>query len=596
MHRRSATRQRRSIVHGIAVASSTPLEGDETMSLFSSLQLASNALQAQSIGLQVVGQNIANVNTPGYSRAEMNLAPAATQRVGRLLLGLGVDVQSIKQRIDEHLNERLRSATADRVGGDIQQSTYSQLEGIINELSDTDLSSSMNAFFGSIAQVLSQPASVSVRNLAMLQGQTLAGDINRLASRATEVRDDLNEQVAEMAPDINRLLSQIAGFNVKIATAEGGGSLGSDAVGLRDQRSQALEQLAQLIDIQTQEQSSGAINVFAGGDFLVFEGVNRQVKVENTQVDGLNVAKLLISETDSPIVSASGKLAGLSDARDSIVGSFLGKLNDFTKSLAFEFNKVFSSGQGLSGYSQVTADQPVLNVDAPLDAAGLAYRPVSGSFNVLVHDKQTNLTRTTRINIDLNGLDDDDTSLTKLVTQLNAVDGVAASIDPNGKLIIKSLSPTTDLAFGDDTSGTLAALGVNTFFTGTTAATLGINAAVRNDPSKFAASRSGIDGDTANAVDLANFSDRILDTANGRSISQFYEQVVGEVTQGSAVAKSVATGFQTFEDTLRGQQLAVSGVNIDEETISMLGYQRAYQASARFIQTINELLNLLTNL
>jgi len=583
-------------VHGIAVASSTPLEGDETMSLFSSLQLASNALQAQSIGLQVVGQNIANVNTPGYSRAEMNLAPAATQRVGRLLLGLGVDVQSIKQRIDEHLNERLRSATADRVGGDIQQSTYSQLEGIINELSDTDLSSSMNAFFGSIAQVLSQPASVSVRNLAMLQGQTLAGDINRLASRATEVRDDLNEQVAEMAPDINRLLTQIAGFNVKIATAEGGGSLGSDAVGLRDQRSQALEQLAQLIDIQTQEQSSGAINVFAGGDFLVFEGVNRQVKVENTQVDGLNVAKLLISETDSPIVSASGKLAGLSDARDSIVGSFLGKLNDFTKSLAFEFNKVFSSGQGLSGYSQVTADQPVLNVDAPLDAAGLAYRPVSGSFNVLVHDKQTNLTRTTRINIDLNGLDDDDTSLTKLVTQLNAVDGVAASIDPNGKLIIKSLSPTTDLAFGDDTSGTLAALGINTFFTGTSAATLGINAAVRNDPSKFAASRSGIDGDTANAVDLANFSDRILDSANGRSISQFYEQVVGEVTQGAAVAKSVATGFQTFEDTLRGQQLAVSGVNIDEETISMLGYQRAYQASARFIQTINELLNLLTNL
>jgi len=566
------------------------------MSLFSSLQLASNALQAQSIGLQVVGQNIANVNTPGYSRAEMNLAPAATQRVGRLLLGLGVDVQSIKQRIDEHLNERLRSATADRVAGDVQQGAYSQLEGIINELSDTDISTSMNNFFGAIAQVLSQPASVSVRNLAMLQGQTLAGDINRLASRATEIRDDLNDQVAEMAPDINRLLSQIASFNVKIATAEGGGALGSDAVGLRDQRSQALEQLARLIDVQTQEQSSGAINVFAGGDFLVFEGVNRQVKVEHTQVDGLNVAKLLIAETDSPILSSSGKLAGLADARDNIIDGFLGKLNDFTRSLAFEFNKVFSSGQGLSGYSQVTADQPVLNANAPLDAAGLAYRPVSGSFNILVHDKQTNLTRTTRINIDLNGLDDDDTTLTKLAAQLSAVDGVSATIDPNGKLVIKSLSSTTDLAFGDDTSGTLAALGINTFFTGTSAATLGINAAVKNDPSKFAASRSGIDGDTANAVDLANFSDRLLESSNGRSISQFYAQLVGDVTQGSSVAKSVATGFRTFEDTLRGQQLAVSGVNIDEETISMLGYQRAYQASARFIQTINELLNLLTNL
>ena len=96
----------------------------------------------------------------------------------------------------------------------------------------------------------------------------------------------------------------------------------------------------------------------------------------------------------------------------------------------------------------------------------------------------------------------------------------------------------------------LAALGINTFFTGTSAATLGINAMIKNDPAKFAASRSGIDGDTANAVDLANFSDRLLDSADGRSISQYYEQLVGDVTQGSAVAKSVATGFKTFEDTL----------------------------------------------
>lgn len=87
------------------------------MSLFSSLQLTSNALPAQSIGLQVLGQNIANVNTPGYSSATTVFTPAPTQRVGNLLLGLGVEVDSIKQIVDEHLNSRLRAATADRVGG-----------------------------------------------------------------------------------------------------------------------------------------------------------------------------------------------------------------------------------------------------------------------------------------------------------------------------------------------------------------------------------------------------------------------------------------------------------------------------------------------
>ena len=121
------------------------------MSLFSSLQLATNALHAQSIGLQVVGQNIANVNTPGYSRATTVFTPAPTQRVGSLLLGLGVEVDSIKQIVDEHLNSRLRAATADRVGGEVQENAYGQLEGIINELQDNDLSTSLNNFLGSIS-------------------------------------------------------------------------------------------------------------------------------------------------------------------------------------------------------------------------------------------------------------------------------------------------------------------------------------------------------------------------------------------------------------------------------------------------------------
>lgn len=566
------------------------------MSLFSSLQLATNALHSQSIGLQVVGQNIANVNTPGYSRATTVFTPAPTQRVGNLLLGLGVEVDSIKQIIDEHLNSRLRAATADRVGGEVQENAYGQLEGIINELQDNDLSTSLNNFLGAISQVLNQPESVSVRNLAVLQGKTLAGDINRLASRAGEVRDDLNSQIADLEPDVNRLLQRIAELNVKIATTEGGGSLGSDAVGLRDQRSEALQKLSELIDIKTQEQTSGAVNVYAGGDFLIFEGTYRQVETIHTQENGLNVAKLQIQETDAPLTASTGKLAGLIDARDNIVAGFMENLDGFAKTLSFEFNKVFSSGQGLSGYTSLTAENVPSNADTPLDAAGLANIPVNGTFNVVVHNKQTDLTKTTQIRVDLNGLDGDDLTLNKLVAQLNTVDGVSASLDSRGRLVLASSSPNSEFAFGDDTSGLLASLGINTFFTGSTASDLGVSRVMTADPSKFAASRSGIDGDTQNAVAMAGFADRLLDSADGKSISDIYDQLVSGVTQGSAVAKSVAEGFRTFETTLKGQQLAVSGVNLDEEAVSMMSYQRAFQASAKFISTINDLLELLTQI
>ena len=566
------------------------------MSLFSSLQLASNALQAQSIGLQVVGQNIANVNTPGYSRAEVIYTPAPTQRVGGLLLGLGVEVDSIKQRIDEHLNERLRAATSDRVGGEIQEDAYAQLESIIGELQDTDLSTSLNNFLGAISQVLNQPESVSVRNLAMLQGKTLASDINRVSQRALEVRNDINEQITSLEPAVNRLLARVAELNVQIATTEGGGSVRSDAVGLRDQRNVALQQLSELIDIKTQEQSSGAVNVYAGGDFLIFEGTYRHIRVDYSQDEGLDSAGLIIDETDAKISSSTGKLAGLLDARDNILKNFLSTFDDYAKSLTFEFNKLFSSGQGLSGYTSLTSTYAATDANAALDAAGLTFTPVNGSFKVLVHNKQTNLTQTTVINVDLNGLDDDDTTLTKLKDQLDAIDGVAAAIDARGRLVLTSESPTSQFSFGDDTSGVLAALGVNTFFTGTDARTMGVNSIIAADPSKFAASRSGIDGDTKNAELMAQFTTRRLDSVGGKSIAEVYDQMVGGVTQGAAIAKSVAEGFRTFETTLQGQQLAISGVNLDEEAVSMLSYQRAFQASARFVATINELLDLMTKI
>src|SRR5262245_33157395 len=136
------------------------------MSLFGSLQLANNALRAQQVGLQVVGQNIANANTPGYIREEVNYVPAPTQRKGDLLLGLGVQVDSIQQKIDEFLAERLRGASSDRASAGSKEEVWLQLEGLLSELGDTDLSTSLNDFFNSVNEVLNQPESASVRNLA----------------------------------------------------------------------------------------------------------------------------------------------------------------------------------------------------------------------------------------------------------------------------------------------------------------------------------------------------------------------------------------------------------------------------------------------
>src|SRR5262249_48251521 len=149
------------------------------MSLFSSMQIAGTSLRASQIGLQVVGQNVANANTPGYIREEVVLAPAPSQQFGSLQLGLGVQVQGIVQRVDQLLEQRLRSATSDRSASDVEEQTFQQLESLANELGDNGLGKSLSDFIGSVNEVLNQPQDASTRNLTALRGQTLASDINR---------------------------------------------------------------------------------------------------------------------------------------------------------------------------------------------------------------------------------------------------------------------------------------------------------------------------------------------------------------------------------------------------------------------------------
>jgi flagellar hook-associated protein 1 FlgK len=186
--------------------------------------------------------------------------------------------------------------------------------------------------------------------------------------------------------------------------------------------------------------------------------------------------------------------------------------------------------------------------------------------------------------------------LDDLTAQLSQIAGIFAQTTADGRLQLSATGQDTEFAFSNDTSGVLAALGLSTFFTGSNARDLGINDIVRQDPTKFAASKGGIGADTANAELLAAFLDRPLASQNSASIGVLYDRLTSDVTQGSAVAKSVADGAATFATTLTGQKLAASGVNIDEETINMLGYQRAYQAAAKYIATLNELLQILVQL
>jgi flagellar hook-associated protein 1 FlgK len=564
------------------------------MSLFGSVQMAGNTLQAMQIGLQVVGNNISNANTPGYVRQEANFVPAGVQKQGALILGLGVKVNSITQQIDKFVQARLVGARGDTSNASVQNQTYKDLETLLNELSSTtDLSSSLTGFFNSIDDVLNTPGAAT-NNLAIGKGVSLTQDIANLHDRVADV---LNDRVDSDADQINNLSEQIRQLNVKISSIEGGNSSASEAGGLRSQRQTAVDSLSQILGIQVQEQPSGGLNISVGGELLVFEGQRNAVEVKSGAQNGTASDVIQFANSHAAVNSGTGELQGLYTSRDQIIGGFLTKLDGFAKTLAFEFNKVYSQGQGGVGFSNLTSQSAVSDPTAALDNAGLAFTPQSGYFNIIVRTKsddpnQPSAPKTTQINIDLDGIDGD-TTLKDLAKQLNDVDGISASVTSAGKLQINRDSPDIDFAFSGDNSGVLASLGINTFFTGSTAATLGVNSELIgiDNATKFAASTGGVGNDFQNAVNLAGLLDQPLDSTGGTSISDQYTQIINQVTQGSAVASSIVDGYQQFQSSLEGQGQAVSGVSIDEEAVNMMTLQRIYQASAKYISTISELLD-----
>jgi flagellar hook-associated protein 1 FlgK len=142
----------------------------------------------------------------------------------------------------------------------------------------------------------------------------------------------------------------------------------------------------------------------------------------------------------------------------------------------------------------------------------------------------------------------------------------------------------------------LAALGINTFFTGSAAGDIGVQDTLRIDAGKLAVSQGGVGRDTANGERLAVAMTTPLESRGGQTLVNIYEKWMGDTAQSSSLAKAIAEGYRSFHATLESEHLGLSGVNLDEEAVDMITFQRTYQAAAKVISTINELLELLVNL
>lgn len=569
------------------------------MSLFGAVQSASNSLRVTQLGLQVVGNNIANVNTPGYIRQELVQVTAPGYKAGGVIIGQGVIAQGVQQKLDTFVVDRMRQVQSQLSYQEQLESTNSQVESLLNELSDTDLSSSFSRFSNSFQDIANQPGSESVRSLALQRGRELASQFKNLSNSMSEITSRSTQEIRGVADEINKITDSIAKLNIRIVEMEGGALSSSDAVGLRDERLKALDDLSQLVDVTASEQANGAVTVLVGGDYLVADGIPRTVQAVNaSSTDGEDGASVEIrfADTDAKLNVSGGKLRGLYESLNTARESgFQGKLDSLARDVIRVVNRIHSQGQGTRPFSSITSESTVNKPLAALEQSNPEFDIDNGSFQIQIKDAKTGVTKTQEILVKQQGLASD-TSATQLVASIDAIDGLSARLTNDGRVEIKGDSDAIQFSFANDTSGALAALGINTFFTGDSANSIEVRAGLVADPTQLAVSKNGVGNGADNALQIAEAFTKSSDLLGGRSLSGIYDALVSDTTREINTQRGVTDGLRNFHQTLEAKHLGSSGVNLDEEAVKMMLFQRSFQATSKLVSTASEMLDALVNM
>jgi flagellar hook-associated protein 1 FlgK len=312
-------------------------------SLSDVLNIASDGLSAQTAGMAATGQNVANVNTPGYSRVSANIESTQT---GDTFAG-SVQVSGVVRSYDQFTFGNLLTQQGMGGAADARSEALNTAQATVAPSSGGTIADSVNSFFSSLTTLESSPSDTSAREGVLQSAQNLAQTISTTAAGLTSQRSALLQQAQGVATSLNGELQQIATLNGQIAQATAQGSQPTD---LQDQRDSLISQVSGQIGGQVVEEPSG-ITLLAAGTALV---TGTQASTVSVGLDTSGNLQILASQSggasmDITSNTNSGSLGGIREARDTDIPSFSGQLDQFAYNLATSVNAVQSSGYGLDG-------------------------------------------------------------------------------------------------------------------------------------------------------------------------------------------------------------------------------------------------------
>jgi len=310
------------------------------------LEIGKRALLAQQLSLNLTGHNIANVNTPGFSRQGAIMSSNMPMITTLGSLGTGVEVTEVRRLRSMFLDQQYRSESHKLGQWSFLNQTWTQVESIFNEPDETALSGVMDNFWNSFQDLANNPESESARVAVREQASILTNSFHHLSGQLKDLRNSLNHDIDTKVDQINNVSAEIADLNQMIATAELTGNTAND---LRDRRDLLVDQLSQWVNVSILEQDNGTFTVLMGGMSIVDGNSSLDIAVE-TQSDGSTViSRVYFQGSGIDVNNPGGELEGILEARDHIVVERQEELDILARQLVSAVNEIHRAGYGKNG-------------------------------------------------------------------------------------------------------------------------------------------------------------------------------------------------------------------------------------------------------
>lgn len=558
------------------------------MSISVAGSIALSALRAAQVGISVTSANIANADVDGYTVKTANQVSTVSGSTGS-----GTAIASVTGGVDKYVFASLLSSNADLGAASITTTYTDQLQALMGSTTGSDdggtsITTQMASLETAVTELTSTPNDNSTQSTLVSAADTLASQLQDISSSIATLETNANQQISDDVDSVNEALNKIDKLNDQIVAAKAKGQSTAD---LEDERSSAIQTISSLMDISTTTSSSGAVSIRTTGGTTLLSNKVHELSV------GASGSILVDDSNDITSTITNGEIGGLLTLRDATLPGAQDELDTLAAKLISSVNAAVADGSSVPAPDSLTGTTDLDDVSS---------FSASGTVRIALVDEDGKLTSYSDLDLsDYSSIDD-------LVTAVDGIDGVSASVNSDGTLTISSDTDGSGVAIGALDSSIngqsfSSFFGFNAVFTGSSASNIGVSSSLLKDSGTLAVGTLETDVTTTGEAVLTAGSTTVADALNSAltasysfsaagsigtmsgTLTEYSSRVVSAFASRASTAEDAETSAETLQSSLSSSIASQSGVNVDEETAKLEDYQTLYSAAAQVIQITKEM-------